>query len=647
MPKLIPAEQWEDYFRYRDSMGMREAARKAGINPSSAHRLENIPGYNSSGRVALLAWRERDPGRIPSKQSLNSQARRALDDFAAWRLRYIGRRSMPWQIRAANVVLRAHEQAQASMDRKFIVINCPPGSGKSSLFTHDIPLWLICRDRSIRILIGSATETLARGYTEQIMTSLERTEPPPLEPAQARRGAIQAVGCLVEDYGRFKPDNGRNWRTGAFKVAHENDQAGTAKEATVSAFGRDSSYLGQRPDIAIWDDLVTEETSGTGEARERTLRKWQREAEQRVEPGGVLILQGQRLFADDLYRYCIDLPGGDDTDEDEPDDGRRPRKYTHIVFKAHYEEHCTGDHGKDAKPYDPANPANSGCLLDPVGLSWRFLRQIQRDDENQGGQTYRIVFQQEDGDVSRALVNPLWVDGGTDPKTGEMFRGCWDNDRATGVVPPINLPVSVVSIDSSPANYWSVQWWMYEPKFGSRYLIDMVRSKMKVTDAISYDKLTGRWTGVLEDWWQNAARQNAAFTHVIFEIGSAERYFLQQNDFKDWASMRHVTAMAHDTKKNKNDPLYGVQGLLPPIYRAGLVRIPGDVRTGSKSRMMPLVREVTHWPDTVTFDCGMSQWFFEHNLPNLVRSYEPLPQQPRPEYVRKMAHRRLVAVGSR
>jgi hypothetical protein len=332
-------------------------------------------------------------------------------------LRYFGRHSTPWQIYAANLVLAAHQEAQATMERKFIVINVGPGSGKNTLFTHDLVCWLLCRDRAIRVLVGSATEQLAASYTEQIQTTLERGSPPPLSAAAERRGAVQAVACLAEDFGSFKPDNGLNWRSKAFKIAQEGDLDVTSKEASVSAFGRDSSYPGQRPDVAIWDDLVTEETSGTMEARERTLRKWQREVEQRVEPGGVLVLQGQRLFADDLDRYCIDLPG----DDDEPDS----RKYVHVVFKAHYEEHCKGDHGNDAKPYDPADPENSGCLLDPVGLSWKFLSQIMRDDETHGTSTFRIVFQPEDGDPRASLVNPLWVEGGEDRETGERFLGCW------------------------------------------------------------------------------------------------------------------------------------------------------------------------------------------------------------------------------
>jgi len=568
---------------------------------------------------------------------LSYEAERALTDFAYFRLRYFGRKSTPWQVYAANLVMGALAEAQVTMERKFFVINVPPSSGKSTLFTHDLVCWLVCRDRSVRVLIGSANETLATAYTEQVLTTFERSIPAPLEAAQARRGAVQALAALAEDYGVFKSDNGRNWRGRAFKVLQPDDQATTSKEATVAAFGRDSGYLGQRPDVSIWDDLVTEETSGSSMARERTLRKWQREAEQRVEPGGVLVLQGQRLFADDLYRYAIDLPAEDD-DVDGKEDAK---KYVHIVFKAHYEEHCKGDHEYTAMPYDPAKPEDSGCLLDPVGLSWKFLRQIMRDDEVSGTSTYNIVFQQGDGTSGTTLVDELWINGGEDPLTGEQFFGCWDTDRNAGEVPELEgAAFSVLSVDSSPTQFWANGWWVYEPATERRYLIDLRRAKMKVSDAIAYDKDTRTYSGLFEDWWQTSVEQKHPIKWLIFEAVAAERYFLDSNDLKDWANLRGVQVIRHDTHKNKQDPKYGVQSL-GPLYRQGKIRLPGHIVSGSRVRIMPLVREVTRYPDSNTEDAIMMQWFLEMNLGNLVAAQQGPIRRQVPGYIK--SNRRVFA----
>ena len=45
----------------------------------------------------------------------------------------------------------------------------------------------------------------------------------------------------------------------------------------------------------------------TLELIESDQRWWDSYAERRLEPAGLLILQGQRMGAEDLYRYCIDM----------------------------------------------------------------------------------------------------------------------------------------------------------------------------------------------------------------------------------------------------------------------------------------------------------------------------------------------------
>ena len=58
---------------------------------------------------------------------------------------------MPWQVRAAEQVAIM----LSTKDREYVVMNEPPGSGKSTLFSHDVLCWMIARDRTIRVQIGS------------------------------------------------------------------------------------------------------------------------------------------------------------------------------------------------------------------------------------------------------------------------------------------------------------------------------------------------------------------------------------------------------------------------------------------------------------------------------------------------------------
>ena len=117
------------------------------------------------------------------------------------------------------------------------------------------------------------------------------------------------------------------------------------KEATWSAFGMDSGFLGGRYDLVIWDDVVDPTKTRTREQVDYQRAWWGDVAESRLEPGGLLIIQGQRIGAEDLYRYCLDMKVPtfqSEQDEDEEEVADWVPKYHHIKFKAHYEEKCQG-----------------------------------------------------------------------------------------------------------------------------------------------------------------------------------------------------------------------------------------------------------------------------------------------------------------
>jgi hypothetical protein len=239
-------------------------------------------------------------GGVVVEAPLCVEARRALEDFEFFRLRYFGRRSSPWQLRAAYEVLRL----LGSGDREFVVMNEPPGSGKSTLFTHDLPCWLIVRDRGVRVMVASRTERQARMYVGRLKKSLEREVPLRAGVDDLSLGvAFDAVATLAGDFGAFRPE-GRSdkWRVDELFVRQLDGVALDDKEATVSAWGQDSGFLGGRFDFVVWDDLVDRKNSKSLESREGLREWWDTEAETRLEPGGLLLLQGQRIANNDLYR---------------------------------------------------------------------------------------------------------------------------------------------------------------------------------------------------------------------------------------------------------------------------------------------------------------------------------------------------------
>ena len=273
--KKVDLDRWQRYFTARnEGIAVEAAAKRARISPSTAYRFERGDPTSGGLEAASLLGITVVAGNLVS-QPLSADAARALEDFAYFRLRYFGRRSTPWQERAAYEVMRSVE----SNDREYIVMNEPPGSGKSTLFTNDIPCWLIARNRRIRIQIGSRTERQARMYVGRIKRALERDAPLKAAADDLERGiAFDAEACLQDDFGAFKPEGRTDlWRAEALVVRQLDGVQLDDKEPTVSAWGQDSGFLGGRFDFVLWDDLVDRKNTKTMESKD-LIREWWKHA---------------------------------------------------------------------------------------------------------------------------------------------------------------------------------------------------------------------------------------------------------------------------------------------------------------------------------------------------------------------------------
>jgi hypothetical protein len=571
----------------------------------------------------------------------------ALDDFGLFRARYFGRISTPWQEEAAYRVLALLQ----TPEREFAVINAPPGSGKSTLFTHDIPAWLACRNRRIRAMIGSRTFPQARWYTARLRRTFERVEtlPPDEDEIDAGR-AVAPEASLVADFGRFRPVTRFTtdmWRAEAFVLAQPGDILIAEKEASFAAWGMDGGYLGGRFPFVIWDDLVDKKNIRNAEVFADLVEKFEDQAESRVEPGGLFLLQGQRLGAHDLYRWALDQKAGE-LDDWDPDDGPPPEdtrsaKYHHIVYRAHYEENCRKKetHRRDAPAWKPGDPT-SGCLLDPKRLPWRDLATIRINREEK----FRVVYQQEDVDPKSVLVPMLWVTGGTDPDTGEEYPGCWDTGRGRGEIPRGLAPpvFSVATADPSAARYWALEWWLYHPASEQRFLIDLVRTAMTADEFLDWNHANGVFTGFMEEWQARSEDLGVPITTWVVERNAQQRFLLAYEHVRRWQALRRVSIIGHETQRNKLDPELGV-GILRPHWQFGRVRLPGrqrgpdGIHDPGRGAVMHLVEEVTRYPDSRTEDCLMAQWFLEANLPRIApRRIDPAARRlRRPSWLRAPA----------
>jgi len=230
---------------------------------------------------------------------------------------------------------------------------------------------------------------------------------------------------------------------------------------------------------------------------------------------------------------------------------------------------------------------------------------------------FKVVYQQEDAGVEDALVQKVWIDGGRG-SDGRDYLGCWDLNRTIGEIPP-NLGgqvLSILSVDPSPARYWGIQWWIIHTESEQRYLMDLHRAKMDAPEFLDWNPDYSCFTGLAEDWWQRSNEVGYPIQHLIFEMNAAQRFLTQYLHFQRWRSLREVALIPHSTQRNKASEDYGV-AILAPRYRHGQVRLPGrgqDARLAS----LKLIEEVIRYPHVATTDQVMSQWFMEHNLPNLT-----------------------------
>ena len=560
---------------------------------------------------------------------LSERAQRGLQDFDYFRKVYLGRVPSPWQVDAAYKIVQKLE----SNDKEFLVLNCPPGAGKSTLF-HDVAVWCIVRNRAIRVMIGSVSQTLAKMYSRRIRETLERNYPLQPDPEMVKKGlAINAEGCLALDYGRFKPMNaGSLWRAEEFIVEQQNNFGLDNKEPTVSAYGIDSEFIGHRADLCLFDDVASPENAKESVARDRLLERWDSMAEARVDPGGLLAVIGQRLGPQDLYAHCLskvtyeemEYDGSDVTNLEDVPDPVKKVKYDHLVYKAYYEELDTGPKSKrtDAAPWP------DGPLLDPFRLSWRDLSYIKHSNPNK----FKVVYQQEDMEFGNYLIERVWATGGMGPD-GVMYQGCIDRDRQPGYIPAGLEPpiISIASVDPSPTNFWAVQWWLFQPNTNLRYLVDVERTRLTAEELLGYDTGSREYSGIMEVWQNRSFQMGYPISHWIVEVNAAQRFLLAHDFVRKWQALQGVLVVPHTTSRNKLDENLGVEALLPPLWRTGQIRLP-TMRDNWKT--LALIDEMSSWTRNKKngTDLVMAHWFAELHMPQLGPVKRP-PKLWRPSWI--------------
>jgi hypothetical protein len=652
--RAVPPQDKAKFFALVQSgHTIRDACAQAGVHYNTGSRwikkarvlaasraeaeLKGSRGSGAGGRQAREFQLALDAADLPSAipvELLGEDARRGLDDFDFFRRHYLGRVPSPWQVEAAYKLIGLLE----SEEKEFVVLNVPPGAGKSTLF-HDVAVWAICRNRRVRVMIGSVSQAMAKQYSRRIRETLERVQPIQPDPMMVAKGiAVDAEGCLALDYGRFRPtDKGALWRAEEFVVEQLDGNGLDNKEPTVRAYGIESEFIGHRADLCLFDDVASPDNARESVARDKLLERWDNVAEARCDPGGLLAVVGQRLGSGDLYAHCLaketyDLDEDllyDGSDVESPEDVQagqpvRQKKYRHIIYKAYYEELDTG---KASRAFN-ALPYPDGPLLDPKRLPWKDLSFIRYSKPD----VFNVVYQQEDLDLDSRLIDRVWMTGGRG-LDGVEYPGCVDNERQPGYIPQgLAHPwVSIVAVDPSPTMFWAFVWIIYQPDLQIFHVVDLERVKLTAEEVLGFDTTSGEYSGLMDQWQNRSYDMGYPISHWVVEINAAQRFLLAHDFVRKWQAINRVNVVPHTTHRNKVDEKLGVEALLPPIIRSGAVRFP-SMRGNWKT--LAALEELTKWSRDKknNTDIVMALWMAVLNLPNLTTSKRP-PRQWRPSWM--------------
>jgi hypothetical protein len=554
------------------------AGKRAGVSATTASRWAHM--IRLSGATA--GTQNTDP--IPWDK-LTPEARGYLEDFASFREHVLGRTwNPPWAVMCATELLELYH----SEDDEYVVVNLAPGLGKSTLITHDFIVWVVALERAKglepTILLGHRAWAKSSWYVKRCRATFSNNK------------------RLISLYGRFQPlSKLAAWSTEELLVEPLDWADLGEKEPTITAGAYDAAILSSRHSIVIYDDLIDKTNSSTPDQREKLVEWWQKEAETRMNQGGLVVLSNARYGPEDLSWFVCTQTDPDDIDAE----GSERPLYHQIRFKVHDESRCDGQ--------EHSGPWPDGCLLDPQRANYKRIHRAKVQSEGR----FDLVWQQEDTDPAGFLARRVWFEGGEDVD-GARLPGCFDETLMFASRYRKELPaLSIVTVDPGTSKFWAIEHFLVWPD-GVHQLYRAERKVMQAPELLNQDvEDGGAYTGILEDFWQASHDEGVAFTMLVIEGNNAQRWLNQYPFFQRWCMVRGVALIPHNTNRsNKADPERGIE-MIGPIYHHGRLRLP---YMGFAERQIAdqWRKEACSWPEGQTDDLLHGHWFLTTRMEQLL-----------------------------
>jgi len=481
-------------------------------------------------------------------------------------------------------VAQFHDEMQQHIDANQRSLTlCPAGHGKTSQESKVNIVRNIAMNRNIRIILTMKTAEDGASYCKSIQNELTENQK------------------LVRDFGSFyNPDR---WTTTQFSVSGR--QHNDAHD-TLEVFGTGSwKQLGHRCDIAVLDDVVTEESCATPEARKKQLDwfrmavqtgpqpmwpidkryglevpegvDWPHDAPYNPQPGsetyGQIIVVGTRFHPFDLYKTLSE-----------------DKTYAFKRFDCWTDDACT-------KPLWPRRWSNDS---------------LRRERESLGIINFNKRYRNEPMDESELVFRREWFTG------DEVHPGCLDRERSYGDTncerdeqgQPAQLYLALGLDPASGTKSKYATWPSFlllgfpahgDPGIDTRYVIDAYRSQMGMEH-------------VLDCLYDGNPKEHIPGFYAKYAYDVAK---IESNGYGTWlfdhhrtqeARRRGVRVESHWTGKNKIDPTVGVASM-EAIFRDGLVKFP--YRTAKDREQSDfIIEQFVTFPKGL-YDYVMAFWFAE------------------------------------
>ena len=227
----------------------------------------------------------------PQKPSELSRQELALVDFQFFIESYCRRRLWRCQKKWANVV-----QTCIDGDYRGLRLLAPADHGKTSRIIVPLILWLMARNRNVRIILVGNTDD----YAAQI--------------GRAVKSAIEQNKELREDFGLRK---GEKWADAEIIIERPLVDGIPDEKPTLLCVGIGAEIQSQRADYIITDDMATRKNSKTEGQRKFISGYWWTDLDSRLDdtPGMLdptknkKLVFGHRVDAQDVYMEMDDLEG--------------------------------------------------------------------------------------------------------------------------------------------------------------------------------------------------------------------------------------------------------------------------------------------------------------------------------------------------